>query len=172
VGEAIVGGLIGAAALLLGIGMNEWLTRVRARRDRVEQAAHGLLNAVAANLAFLRLTREAAAGADAQSSVRYTLTLVATIRSAAKWPMKDHAEIANEADEIAVRIIVAIMNWLTKGPCPPDQINSIAGGRLHELVFGGTTTIDDKINTALRDAGLLTLEDFGNSKPPKLKTES
>jgi hypothetical protein len=156
VAEAIVGGLVGAAAVVLGILLSEWLNRVRRRREQLEIACRIIGNE---GTVLMSMLRHPAPGDRLPQEFSHIIQQLGIVRSVARWPLRHHADIKGEANALTTRLTVAMIRWLDRGPLSNDEVRPILDGRLYRLVFGGDP-LEDDIGAALKDAGLPSLDEI------------
>ena len=121
---AVVGGLVGGFAVLLGVAFGEWLIRCRNRREKVEELVQSLNLETVPIFYGLQASNE---GDDARAVIELGNRIgdsLGKVALLAKWPTRHRETIREEAQNIIVRLTVAIIEWEQRGPIAdaPDQL--------------------------------------------------
>ena len=159
-GEVIVGGLLGAVTVLVGILTSEWLGRVRQRREDLEETVRTLLAEASPARTVLLRPRTGQEELPVPEPLLGMIRQGSKIQALARWPIRQHGAIREEAGRIVVRIDVAVIQWTLRGPLTVKETGEIVGGRLHALTFGPTPSVNDQLDEALRAKGLPGMEEL------------
>jgi hypothetical protein len=127
--QSIVGGAIGGATVLLGVLVAEWLTRVRERRDRINDSLFNVLQF------SILLTVEDTTKVTPHMWIERVTPFqieVGRLGRQARWPMRNAKEIRQEVHEILKRYKQTSSELLThQKKIDPREV---VGDRLGPLV--------------------------------------
>jgi hypothetical protein len=156
---AVVGGLVGAGAVLIGVLLTEGFIRIRNRRDTVERAVLTLATQATASSALLKQpVPDGLTGVPTE--LGQVIDQAALVLVLARWPLRHHAKIREEAGDIAIQAAVAFIRWVTNGPLTQEQTLRFGTGKLHKAVFGDRPPLDDRIDAVLQAEGFGSLSDL------------
>jgi hypothetical protein len=107
----LIAALITALAVVVGVAFAEWLARLRQRRDTIEQAAVQvaiLVPHVTAQLAEnWNNERDLGVGGSWWAYREQLVVRLQEVRTAARWPMRNHKQIRTEVDDLTARTAAA-----------------------------------------------------------------
>lgn len=116
---AIVGGVIGAVAVLIGILGDSWASRIRGHRAAVEAAASELVILLPHVIGPISSMWpddeevETSYGSDWSKHRDEVTSLLFQIIQNARWPMRQRAEVLRAAHETSARLAAYTLLWYT-----------------------------------------------------------
>jgi hypothetical protein len=154
---ALVGGALAGLTVVLGVGLTEWCSRVRSRRQAIEDATHRLTIVVPhVTIAFSqrgRTTVDRSSGAPWFDHYEEVLHLTSLIRRSARWPMRRATAIRREVEDLAARIFGADLAADSDGRyLTSAQLLEITTLGLSRVVFAKTLNLDE-LSQHYRESG-------------------
>jgi hypothetical protein len=156
VGSIFAGGVVGFAAALLGVLVAEWFSRLRARRQQLNEAFLEMESAASIYMVGIPSDRSVT---DVIRDYSAFGRAVARARFLARWPIirKNHVEIARELKEIQIRLYLAFAKMRSDGTSP--RFAEILGEQLRKL-FGQREDQISEVNAALVANGFPPIEEW------------
>jgi hypothetical protein len=149
---AIGGGAIGGATVVLGLGVEWWVTRLRDRRADVEAAAAELAMLlphvlVPISEVWTKDRPETDAGGSWVAKRENVERLLVTIIRRARRPMRHAKKIRAAARLTHAKFIALTYEWQTRRrPVEQDELYDIWTADLTGLVFGKSEPLDNLID--------------------------
>jgi hypothetical protein len=156
---AIVGGLIGGAVVLLGIGLTEWLRRIGDRRRQLENAVHDLNIWLPIWLVYLGPDppdpkRDKMGTPGWEANQRVVDALFRADVSVRRGPLRKRRKIKRELDSLAAKTAAVFMRARKGQYLTYSEMPEITTAEVRSLVSGNRDFLDDEIERYVRDGFL------------------
>jgi hypothetical protein len=151
---AIVGGVLGGAVVLAGIGLTEWLRRLGDRRSAAEAAVHELVVWLPIWLVhYSRRPPQEDSEIDSKwvAQQRMTDALFRVESSLNQRGLRHRQKIAAAVDDLSARTAAVMLRRMDGKLLSDEDMIEINARELRALVLGDRKPIDDLISRYRRD---------------------